>query len=174
MIRGEALFDTRPIKGMTAFIQRFPLEAANVNKLLFDRHVVPVLRTSFSNLEIPRVKRPIEWSNKHGDHRQRKAFFATNGFGGGIPTKRTGRLLRSFRFRTEISDRKVYVFIENAAKYFVFVMGRRQQPFHRNTGWPLAETQFRKAAKPARAVWRDGWKDYMRDVQRDITQGKFR
>jgi hypothetical protein len=36
------------------------------------------------------VKYPIRWTSE----RQRRAFFATNGFGRGIPTKRTGDVAR--------------------------------------------------------------------------------
>lgn len=87
------------------------------------------------------VKRPIEWTSD----KQRKAFFATNGFGGGIPYQRTGRLAASWTYEAKGTT----VEIANEGKGAVYVYGRAnlsggfsstggfapQQKFHRNTGW---------------------------------------
>lgn len=87
------------------------------------------------------VQYPIEWSSE----KQRRAFFATNGFGGGIPHQRQGR--PGMGWRVDISQRGGVVTLAvqntwNAARYvFDNLLGIStgdQQPFHRNTGWQLA------------------------------------
>lgn len=92
----------------------------------------------------PPAKYPIEWTSE----RQRKAFFATNGFGKGIPTKRSGKLQESWLVYIKNLDEGVGLVIENKAKYAKYVYGslaqdrtqalRFQQPFHANTGWQEA------------------------------------
>jgi hypothetical protein len=91
-----------------------------------------------------KVKYPIQWKSD----RQRRAFFASNGFGKGIPYQRSGALGRSWEFRINRTPQGGQIEIENVAPYARFVVGtlrrdtraaaRFQQPFHKNTGWPLA------------------------------------
>lgn len=82
------------------------------------------------------VFRPIQWKSE----KQRRAFFATDGFGGGIPTRRTGKVLSwVLVWDKETQSVKLY----NPIEYSKFVFGgfgvrQYQQPFHRNTGYPLA------------------------------------
>lgn len=84
------------------------------------------------------VKYPIQWTSE----RQRRAFFATNGFGGGIPTRRTNAINDGWRYETDGS--KVEVFnVEPHAKWVVGSFdannfAQPQQAMHRNTGWKLA------------------------------------
>ncbi len=47
---------------------------------------------------------PIQWDSP----KQRSAFFATNGFGGGIPHKRTGEYEKSFKIEAIGSGVKFY------------------------------------------------------------------
>jgi len=74
---------------------------------------------------------PIEWASE----RQRAAFFATNGFGHGIPYRRTGTLKSSWFSDTKRLDDAVEAVVGNKADYARFVIWDSQQPFHRNTGW---------------------------------------
>jgi hypothetical protein len=80
---------------------------------------------------------PIAWTSD----KQRKAFFATNGFGRGIPTKRTGALNDGWHsFSETITGLGTKVIIWNSQSYAQFVVGRftpsrHMQRFHRNTGW---------------------------------------
>ena len=89
----------------------------------------------------PPVQYPIQWTSE----RQRRAFFATNGFGAGIPTRRTGALEDAWTFGiTRGSDGQFIVLIQNNKDYSKFTGGslaqdrtqalRFQQRFHRNTG----------------------------------------
>jgi hypothetical protein len=87
--------------------------------------------------EIGPVVYPIAWTSE----KQRRAFFATNGFGRGIPTKRTGALNDGWNsFSETITGLGTRVLIWNSQGYAQFVVGRftpsgHMQRFHRNTGW---------------------------------------
>lgn len=90
------------------------------------------------------VKYPIDWTSE----RQRRAYFATNGFGSGIPYKRTGGLSRSWVVSGERDGASYRVVVATdvpSAKYVVgslrdVIVGRQryQQRFHVNTGWFVA------------------------------------
>ena len=74
---------------------------------------------------------PLRWASA----RQRRAFFATQGFGKGIPTRRTGALLDSWQV-TYTPDRNGGVIaLENPVAYMPYVQGEQAQPFHRDTGY---------------------------------------
>lgn len=90
------------------------------------------------------VKHPIEWTSD----RQRRAFYATNGFGGGIPYQRTGTLRESWTLSLIEDGNGFRLVVENSAPQAKFVYGslaqnrtdalRFQQRFHANTGWQAA------------------------------------
>lgn len=78
------------------------------------------------------VKYPIQWKSA----KQRRAFFATNGFGRGIPTQRTDTLINAYRIGVEYTANNIAeVYVNNDTPYYDFVKGRDQQPFHEITGW---------------------------------------
>ena len=80
------------------------------------------------------VKRPIRWKSE----RQRKAFFASNGFGHGIPYQRTGNLGKSWKVSTSVKKDVGAFVVENTSNYVQYVQGDYQQPFHLDTGWKAA------------------------------------
>lgn len=91
------------------------------------------------------VKRPFRWASE----RQRRAFFATNGFGHGIPYVRTNALKEGWT--THIRDRRDGVIFEvvNNTDYAEFVVGDWAQPGHIATGWRSAAVtiaRFREQA----------------------------
>lgn len=80
------------------------------------------------------VAQPIDWTSE----KQRRAFFATDGFGGGIPTTRTGELFRHFDVT---SDRRLLqTAIENAYEFAKYIIGKFQQRFHKATGYRKLES----------------------------------
>ncbi len=91
------------------------------------------------------VKYPIEWTSE----KQRRAYFATNGFGRGIPYERDGRLERSWYTRLDTRRASLAITVANSVPYGPFVVGdlvrgKREDPqqkMHINTGWlPVADT----------------------------------
>lgn len=74
---------------------------------------------------------PITWTSE----RQRRAFFASNGFGRGIPTRRTGRMVNSWDVKAERTLNGGRMLLTNDTEYWPFVVGEAQQGFHQMTGW---------------------------------------
>jgi hypothetical protein len=68
--------------------------------------------------------------------RQRRAFFATNGFGGGIPYRRTGALQKAYDVRKESAEGGGILLITNSSPIADYVVFDSTQPYHLDTGWP--------------------------------------
>ncbi len=78
------------------------------------------------------VSYPIQWKSA----KQRKAYFATRGFGHGIPYQRTHALVNAWRLIVVYeANRLTSIAIENDDPKRRYVTGQDQQPFHRITGW---------------------------------------
>lgn len=76
---------------------------------------------------------PLRWKSE----KQRRAFFATNGFGRGIGAPRTHALSRGWR--VDIDDSQfLNLDVYNVENYATYVIGDDQQPFHIDTGWLYA------------------------------------
>lgn len=82
------------------------------------------------------VHYPIQWTSE----RQRLAFFATDGFGHGIPYERSGDLVKDWHvrgdYRNGFTDISVYNDAPQAQYVYGDEEGLHQQFFHINTGWP--------------------------------------
>lgn len=130
------------------------------------RRVTRFAKATLRGLTPGPVHRPIRWTpaasqNKPPNTRwgyyskQKAAYFATNGFGRGIPSQRSGKLESDWTVTTKLETDASGVFaIENQASYAQFVVGVDQQGFHAITGWPnitgpsfvRAEDQIREFA----------------------------
>jgi len=88
------------------------------------------------------VHYPIEWTSE----KQRLAFFATDGFGKGIPYTRTGKLANSWHVRGDYTGGIAAINVFNTAPQAEYVYGdirgQHQQQFHINTGWPRFVDKF--------------------------------
>ena len=73
---------------------------------------------------------PYKWQSE----KQRKAYFATNGFGAGIPYQRTDNLKNSWSYK-EANSNWTMVKIENSAPYAGFVQGNQIQRGHIADKW---------------------------------------
>ena len=73
---------------------------------------------------------PYQWQSE----KQRRAFFATDGFGSGIPTKRTDTLKNAWTMTTQDSNWTM-VKIVNESGYAGFVQGNNQQRGHASDKW---------------------------------------
>lgn len=76
---------------------------------------------------------PIRWTSE----RQRKAFFASKGFGRGIPAKRGSppEITRAWRGEFIPTPDGGIMALINDAPGVDFVQGFRAQEFHKDTGW---------------------------------------
>lgn len=79
---------------------------------------------------------PVVYPFKFATDKSRIAYFASNGFGHGIPYIRTGALGSAWQINAIIVGNDVVVLASNDAKGAPFVFGPRQVPGHRRTGWP--------------------------------------
>lgn len=89
------------------------------------------------------VKYPIAWTSE----RQRRAYFATNGFGAGIPYRRTGGLAagwsvsgarRAAGYVVSVEGAEVGRFVVGSLRDVVVGRQRYQQRYHIHTGWMTA------------------------------------
>jgi hypothetical protein len=82
-------------------------------------------------IQPPPVSYPFVWTSV----RQRAAFFATNGFGRGIPTRRTGLMVAGWGLLPVYTEMLIQVTALNRSGHEQYVTGIDQQPGHRVTGW---------------------------------------
>lgn len=98
---------------------------------------------------------PYQWQSE----KQRRAYFASDGFGGGIPYQRTGDLTDAWTY-TESDSNWTSVTIFNPLDQASFVVGDNQQRGHIADGWrhylDVVKSNVNGAIKAAqRAV--DAW-----------------
>jgi hypothetical protein len=137
MIDSISVVDTT-VKATAVFSREFPSVVAEAAQEAAVR-VTPKLRL-LANAPRP-VKYPIQWKTE----RQRRAFFASDGFGKGIPYQRTGTVAQGWRIEADRVDNATVLAISNPVSYAKFVYGttedpKAQQPFHVATGWSNANT----------------------------------
>ena len=122
-------------------------EAPRTTNTIMNRSVLPEFTERARRELTPypsAVKHPIRWKSE----RQRKAYFASDGFGGGIPSVRTGYLGQSWDIANTELESGGIITIENTAttrtgdNLAQYVVGEHQQPFHEDTGWPNAEDKL--------------------------------
>lgn len=76
----------------------------------------------------------LRWKSRQ----QRIAFFASNGFGGGIPTQRKpepGGVLGAYDVTVNAEGFNGSMFLVNNYPDAQYIIGDDQQPFHADTGW---------------------------------------
>jgi hypothetical protein len=96
---------------------------------------------------------PIRWRSV----RQRRAFFATDGFGRGIPTVRSGKMVSAWRITPRSVQDGGVIEVSNDVPYARYVIGDDQQPYHADTGWRLADDIVLKYSVIAQDMLIDGW-----------------
>lgn len=96
---------------------------------------------------------PLKWTSEE----QRRAFFATGGFGYTIPYKRTGKGIKSWRVRGNYYKQSANIFISTTDPAQEFITGPRQQFFHTATGWPVAEDVVRDIWEEAMSEMNSFW-----------------
>jgi hypothetical protein len=95
---------------------------------------------------------PYKWQTE----KQRRAYFASNGFGGGIPSTRTDKLRNGWTASKDPYRKTIF----NELPYAKYVMGGRPQKGHKADGWRTVRRVLRdnivggmKAATQAVARW---------------------
>lgn len=143
-VRTAAIIDYKALDNLDNFVAAFP---GLVDDIVSDIHRQYKAEFLSELGAYPgKVKYPIEWTSE----KQRRAFFATNGFGHGIPYRRTNKLKNSWKFFIVRTSEGVEMVVSNNVYYAKYVVGgvrdsgdslKPIQQFHRNTGWlPVRNT----------------------------------
>lgn len=151
MIQSRLTINNNPIEGTLDFLEHYQTVFHEELETTHDEIEPYVIQ----DLEVipGSVVYPIAWTSE----RQRRAYFATKGFGHGIPYQRTGRLALAWEFTVEGNG--VVIRNRNPASPFVYGslalsnQGAFKQQMHENTGWQTA------------AITVDFW---MREFQRQL------
>lgn len=105
-----------------------------------DRVVIPALQREVTQRLAP-PPGPVRYPFQFATARSRRAYFATNGFGKGIPYRRTGDLGRAWKVDHLKRNNGGVITVYNAAPYAGYVYGApiidgfNQVPGHARTGW---------------------------------------
>lgn len=142
MYRTEVLNKRKGFDDLNGFIDAYPDLVFDAFETAFNRNA-PKLQHEL-DFTPGQPKYPIQWTSD----RQRKAFFASNGFGRGIPAPRTGKLNKSWKLALVRRGDEAVLTVTNTAKYAAYVVGRVRprgkdpmQRMHKVTGWqPVAPT----------------------------------
>lgn len=170
VIRQTLTQNTEALEGIIGFLEDYEDFAYGVFQETANEiapHVLDELRD-----EPGKPTYPIQWTSE----KQRRAFFATDGFGGGIPYRRTGKLAKAWIAEARRDGDSFLFVIENPAKAAPFVYGslaqnrtsalRFQQRFHANTGWqPATDTV---------AFWQEAFREQFTDKLDEQTVEGFK
>lgn len=130
----------KQITKVTANLQAFPQQIATITQEVVDKSEPEIL--SILTFTPPKPNRKIEWTSE----KQRRAYFATDGFGNGIPYRRKGNSSKGWRVFGVRTASGAQVIVRNEWDKAKFVYGQfttqaPQQGFHDITGWTQAKTQ---------------------------------
>lgn len=96
---------------------------------------------------------PLRWKSP----KQRRAYFATNGFGRGIPSVRKYTLVKGWRVVYTRTATGGQISMTNPVEYMQYVQGDDAQPFHLDTGWvqrgDVQNDFVRETSQQVTAVW---------------------
>lgn len=125
--------DIQGLAEIEARLGQIPEEAMDAGVELANEYIV-----NFERLYPPRVQHgegnPYKWDSD----RQRKAYFASNGFGGGIPYQRTQNLAQGWNVLGEGKNQIVV----NEVPYAAFVKDFQQSRGHLHDGWDIIQTDI--------------------------------
>lgn len=136
-IRTTANFSTSPLDAFTDALDDFNTIVEQTAQETVNAYREPI-KQRLGEIPGP-VKLPVEWTSE----RQRRAYFATDGFGNGIPYRRTNDLPQGWEVYAIVEAGTVAMIIRNPSKAAKFVYGplgassnpNFKQAMHRNTGW---------------------------------------
>lgn len=134
MINVSIVYDRRLIKHVEAEAVKLPAQMEARAR----RDVLPMLRQSLASSPLVRypgpVHHPIEWAS------EKQRIYVVVFVLKGQKYERTGELIKSWKVgMVQHGDGYFEFTLTNEAWAAQFVYGPRQQPFHRNTGWPTIE-----------------------------------
>ena len=120
----------------TAMAETIRYTARNVNRdFNIRRRPVDAKALTFLRFQPATPHYPIIWQTP----KQRRAFFATNGFGRGIPTQRSGKLQEAWAVNLTPDSEGGTLSFDNSASYSMYVQGDYMQKMHIASGYHSAD-----------------------------------
>lgn len=158
MIKQTIEIDTDIVEALEDGFRRFP----SVLNTALTRNIARAKSRLLSTLhdQPGKPKYPIRWTSE----RQRRAFFATKGFGRGIPTRRTGKLVNAWDIKVDTQTTGGVLTVFNSVEYEQYVTGINQQGFHHDTGWYQSQTVLADAMVEIESVIIDTYIAVTEDV----------
>lgn len=143
MIQLRAAANTAPLDLFADWLDSFNDVVARIAEDVREDYAETITRRLSD--EPPRRQYPNDYPLEWESERQRRAYFATNGFGKGIPYTRTGALAKGWQVVLEQQPGSFQIVVINRSSAARYVYGslaqdgqRYQQRFHAKTGWPTA------------------------------------
>lgn len=143
MIGTEVLIDYGRLDNLSELARVYPQLPQRIGQSILEKNKSALLADLRYTPPVFKGKRT--WTSE----KQRRAFFATNGFGKGIPYKRTGKLNRSWEVFIVTAPGGIAVRLTNKTPYTQFVVGRIKprgkdpmQIMHKITGWKPVNATF--------------------------------
>lgn len=177
MISLKATYNKRALPALAQYMRDY----TRLAERQIQQEADTIGRATVAQLRQPvsRVQYPIQWASE----RQRKAYFATDGFGGGIPTRRTGASLKAWRYEFKRTGKGYTFAIFNSKPWSKFLFGslaqdarqarRFQQPMHTNTGYPLASPIVSRAMDTfAQQIKRNVIRAQVQEIKRRAFTGR--
>lgn len=151
MFKASVLPDKDVLDAIAKDLPKAPILMRSVMALKvrrLDDEVISKLR-----VEPPKPTYPLRWKSA----KQRAAYFATNGFGKGIPYRRTGDMLKRWVTLFIPTPDGGDIEVRNDSPHVDYVQGFDQQPFHIDTGWVFAPPIIAEADIVATEFMIDAW-----------------
>lgn len=130
MIRSELIVDDDVLEAVQDALKRAPETIRRtVNKIVLPK-VRDRARVVLSVMP-GRPHYPLAWTSE----RQRRFVMAKLRRENNLPYQRTGRMVAAWRTETAPIDAGIAIMISNNSPAAPYVVGNRQQRYHRQTGW---------------------------------------
>lgn len=136
MIQAEIITDTDVLDALQTALHKAP----DITRYTVNKVALPRIRDKARELlrpTIPPVRYPIAWESA----RQRRYVMAKLRRENNLPYQRTGKLLSAWEITSTPIDAGLDVSFSNPVPYAKYVIGDRQQRFHKNTGWYQVDDQ---------------------------------
>lgn len=126
--------------------QEYQRIAANLRKRALRRFKVIVPRPDYAYGAFP-------WKSR----KQQQAFFASKGFGRGIPTERTNEFVNSYAVHVETRNWDGFVSVENTSPTATYLIGPETQPFFIKTWLAQYENALQEMQAQTEFDLAQGW-----------------
>jgi hypothetical protein len=148
MVKAEIVINWGKLKDIPKEVQATPEQFRREVRNELRNGIGPEIILDLRQRMPQKSKQPIVWTSPE----QQKAFHATNGFGQGIPTVRSGQLENSFEARMRGNQYESVLEIVSTDPDAVYVIGKWRQRFHRNSGHYLLTDRVRAHQRRAMSV----------------------